>query len=425
MNYRQSVEFIDSLRIKRANYTLKNIRTLLFLLGNPEKRLKFIHVAGSNGKGSVCAMVYSIMLDAGYRVGMNISPHLVKYNERIQYRGKNISDKDFAKCATEVRKAMERAPGFNPTFFEFLTAMALHFFAKKRVKWVVLEVGMGGKHDATNVVKSKAQVVTNVDREHMKTLGKNLRKIALQKAGIIKKNSVVVTATEKKRVLDVIKRKCREKGSRLVLVGKDVKFERDGFTLKKQFFDYFGAKWKLRKATISLFGAHQVINAATALAVVEALGLKKVNKRIARQGLAKAKWPGRFEVYRKKPFIVFDAAHNPGAFRRLKNSLKELNGHYKIKMVMGTSGDKDYKSMAANIAPLVDSVVVCQAQHRGLKPKLLRGEFKKFTPHVKVIKDCGKAFKYALEHLKKDEMLLVAGSIFVVGEVKKALKNGG
>lgn len=400
MQYKKVIKFLYSLeRFKGIKLGLESINSLLEKLGSPYKELKVIHVAGTNGKGSVCAMLSSILQEAGYKVGMYTSPHLVDFRERFLINNKKITKNEVIKYFDIVKKQYT-----NETYFEFITAMAFLYFKDKKVDFLVLEVGMGGRLDATNVVKPLTAVVTNVSLEHTNYLGETIKAIAYEKAGIIKENTPTVTGA-KNEALEVIKKVCREKNSKLFLTKH-----------YKKINGYFDVN-KYKNLKLNLNGDFQLENAAVAVRVIDILnkcyGLK-INKDSIKDGLKKTKWPGRLEFISKN--ILVDCAHNPAAFLELRKEIKKLKLKFKrLILVIGILKDKDIKSIIKIIEPLTNIVIIT-------KPKIDRAsEPEDIAKYVKkehrIVEDVKKAFSYAKKIAKKEDLVLVAGSMYVVGEI--------
>jgi len=386
MNYKKVLEELYSLDIKKWTLGLDRIESLLKKLGNPEKKLKCIHVAGTNGKGSVCAMISSILIDAGYKVGMYTSPHLKRFNERIRINNKMISDKDIVKYYLKVKKHVD-----GQSFFEITTAMAFLYFAEKNADFAVLETGLGGRLDATNVITPLVSIITNIGLEHTQFLGKTIKKIAYEKAGIIKNQVPVVTAAEG-IALAAIKKISNEKNSKLYIVNK-----------------------KNANCRIGLKGEFQKLNAAMAIKSIEALkndyGVK-IKKSSVKKGLLNAKWSGRFQFIGKN--ILVDCAHNPHGFKVLIQELKNFN-YNKLIMVLGFSDDKDINSISKIINPLANKIILTKSSNeRAAEPKAIKKYFNKKSI---LINNPKKALNYAKKIATKDDLVLVTGSIFLVGEL--------
>jgi|TARA_Y100000310_G_scaffold186388_1_gene186536 dihydrofolate synthase/folylpolyglutamate synthase len=382
MNYKKILKELYSMDSQKFKLGLKRIKVLLKKLGNPEKKLKCIHVAGTNGKGSVCAMLSSILQDAHYKVGMYTSPHLKKFNERIRINKKLIADKDIVRLYSKVKPNVT-----DQSFFEITTAMAFLYFKEKNVDFAILEVGLGGRLDATNVVKPLISIITNIDYEHTKNLGNTLEKIAYEKAGIIKKNVPVVTAAEG-IALAAIKKVSNKNNSELVIVNKDKNLKLN-----------------------NLRGQFQIQNAAIAAKAIEKLNNHKINKKNIINGLKNAKWPGRFQFINKNTLI--ECAHNPNGFKILIKELKNLK-YKKLILVLGFSDDKDIQKISGMIKPIASRIIITKSKNeRAAEPELIKKYFKKPI----ILKSPKKALNYAKKIAKKEDLILVTGSIFLVGEL--------
>lgn len=422
MNFTQADRYLRDLKKFGIRLRLDHIEHLLSLLGNPHDKLKCIHVAGTNGKGSVCTYLNSILIEAGFKVGLYTSPHFYKLNERIKINNKAISDKDIARLVGVVKPFAERVSKElgDLTFFEVTTAMAFIYFAEKNTDFVVLEVGLGGRLDATNVVNPLVSVITNVSRDHIDLLGSEIEKIADEKASIIKEHGLVVTAASKK-ALEVIEKKCREKKALLCVVGDEVFFKRTSLTLERQEFNltFFGNTYKL---STQLLGRHQMSNAAIAFSVIELLKSFHnlvISEGIVEKGFFKAKIPCRLELMQKKPIVFLDGAHNPDGIKKLTKAVSEIP-HNKIFLVFGCSYNKEYKKMISTIAKKVSSVFVTETKLAvPLNAEKLLFEFKKHLSDVTLEKDVKKSVKKALSKAGGNDMVLVTGSLYVAGEARK------
>jgi len=397
MNYPEILKELYCLENVKFKQTLENMRILLKKLNNPEKKLKCIHVAGTNGKGSVCAMLTSILSNAGYKVGMYTSPHLKKFNERIRIKNKLITDKDIVKYYLRVKKYVT-----NQTFFEITTAMAFLYFYDKKVDVAVIETGLGGRLDSTNVIIPLISIITNVGIEHTEYLGNTMEKIAYEKAGIIKKNVPVLTAADG-IALATIKKISNKKKSKLIAVdNKKINYK------------------------LGLKGEFQQQNASIAIKTIEILKDNdkiKINKKNIENGLKKVSWPGRFQFIAKN--ILVDSAHNPNGFKTLIKELKNID-YNKLILVVGFSDDKDIKTMSKII--IADKLIITKSSNfKAADPKTIKRHFNKnsimlgnqrfpaSTPLI--IKNPKNALNYAKKIASKKDLILITGSIFLVGEL--------
>jgi dihydrofolate synthase / folylpolyglutamate synthase len=397
---------------------LATIRRILVNLGNPHRLYRTVHVAGTNGKGSVASGIASVLRASGYRVGLYTSPHLVRFNERIQVDGAEITDADIVRLYRRVKRALPG--GREPTFFEFTTAMALDEFARRKVDWAVIETGMGGRMDATNVVAPAVTVVTNVSLEHREYLGPTLAAIASEKAGIIKRRTPVVTGVRQPSALAVIRRAAGMKSAPLYCLGKEFSCRRTG----PQQFNYSGLSHRWSDLATSLQGSYQVGNAALVLAACELLQPKapRIDLERIRIGLAAHRWPGRLEVVCTTPLVMVDGAHNLDAARQLARHLtRDLAGR-KLTLVVGILDDKPYRAMLRLLLPLAERVIATQAKiNRALPAATIAAFAKTIVPDVTVEPDVAAALRQAMRTAAPGSLTLAAGSLYVVGEVKAAL----
>ena len=397
---------------------LATISRLMRGLGNPQDGYSCIHVAGTNGKGSVAALLSSVLARAGYRVGLYTSPHLVRFNERIQVNGHPVSDGDVAEAAEAVQRIYTQAAP--PTFFECATAMALYHFASKKVDWAVLETGMGGRYDATNVVHPEVCIITNISMEHTEYLGKTLARIASEKAGIIKAGAGVVTGARQKSALKVIEQRASEKGVPLLRLGKEIRVRKgqDGF------FTYRSTKRVLTRVKVGLFGDHQILNGALALGTLELLmekGLKVPDDAIY-TGLSEVCWPGRLEVVSDDPFVLLDGAHNPSAVRVLRRFLENGAASRRLMLVVGILKDKAWKPMLRDLAAVADRMILTRPQYeRAADPHELASFLRPIKKDVVVIPHLPDAISLAMDEAGPGDVVCITGSLYTAGEAKAIL----
>jgi dihydrofolate synthase/folylpolyglutamate synthase len=399
---------------------LATISRLMRGLGNPQDRFSSIHIAGTNGKGSIAAFLSSVLAHGGHKVGLYTSPHLVRFNERIQINGCPISDSDVARVAEAVQRIYTQ--GEPPTFFECATAMALYHFASERVDWAVLETGMGGRYDATNVVHPNVSIISNVSMEHQEYLGNTLAEITREKAGIIKRGAGVVTGTRQKSALWVIEQVAMKKEAPLYRLGKEVRIRKD----KGGAFTYLGIDRRWPRLKIGLIGDHQVTNAALALGALELLmekGLHLTDEAIY-AGLATTCWPGRLEVFSRKPFILLDGAHNPSAVRTLKKFLESSTAFRRLTMVVGILEDKTWKPMLRVLAGVADRMILTRPQYeRAADPHELASFVRALKQDVVVIPHLPDAVSFALEQTNAADAVCITGSLYTVGDAKAYLEG--
>ena len=400
---------------------LETIKRILSALGNPQDNFASIHVAGTNGKGSVASALSSILHESGYKVGLYTSPHLVRFNERICINNCQISDADVVKSYKAVQQVHHGDR--SPTFFEFATAMALYEFGRQKVEWAVIETGMGGRYDATNIITPAISIITNVSMEHRDYLGNTLAQITREKAGIIKQRTPVVTAVKQKQAQSVVQRVAHKKSAPVFMLGKN-------FTVRRNrigYFSYYGIENTWHDLQTPLLGHYQVQNAALALAASELLNKLKaeISFKSIKNGLTKTRWPGRLEIVSDKPLVILDGAHNLIAARNLSKFLAENLVNRRIILVVGILDDKPYESMLKSLLPVCSRAIITRAKtDRALPPQKLYATAKKIISDVTTVADVAKAAKHAIETAGPDDVVCIAGSLYVVGEAKEAIEKG-
>jgi len=444
MTYQQVLDYLSSSERLGIKLGLSNIKKILRAIDISDTKFRIIHITGTNGKGSVAIFLSSILREAGYKVGLYTSPHLVDLRERIWVDGKYIPKIRFAELFSQLMLLLKTSRpelSIEPTYFEIMTTLALQYFSKTNVEIAVLEVGMGGRLDATNVFNhSLVSVITNVDLEHTQYLGKRISDIAREKAGIIKRNGIVITGAKQRRALEVIEGVCRRRRAKLFLLAKDfiaqpVNQKRDVIDFCDfQKFDYEGIFYRFKDLKIRLLGRHQIENAALALGAIEGLKLRgiEVREKHLRKGMEKATWPGRLEVLKRVNRrgedcrVVLDGAHNPAAMRSLKNALLDcVIPHRKLILILGILKDKDVKKMVAEIVPSCQEVVVTSPiTERAYDKNLLVREVLNYLPsnRVRIENTVGDALNRAMEIANSRDLVCVTGSLYMVGEARSALK---
>jgi dihydrofolate synthase/folylpolyglutamate synthase len=418
--YQECLSEMYSLRRFGIKLGLETIRSMLEGLGNPQKRFHCVHVAGTNGKGSVAANIAAVLSACGYLTGLYTSPHLVRFNERIQVDGQPIADADVVAAYQRVRNVQHADR--QPTFFEFATAMALHEFARRSVEWAVIETGMGGRLDATNILMPAVAVITNISLEHREYLGDTLGRIAAEKAGIIKPGVPVVTGVRQKPALEVIAGVSAERSAPLYRLGRDFGIR----SLADGRFNYRGLRHRWMGLRTALTGAHQRENAALTLAAIELLEEKaeRLSAACIAEGLTKTRWPGRLQIVNTRPLTILDGAHNLQAARTLAKYLRtELAGR-DITLVIGILDDKPHRRMLAALVPVSRRVIVTRPKtYRALAPEILQSEAALHCRRVTVISEVAAAVKQALADTPPEGAVCIAGSLYVVGEAMAALQG--
>ncbi len=425
MEYLQTLNYIHGRpRSIAAAPTLARIRDLMARLGNPQNSLKYVHIAGTNGKGSVAAMTASVLCSAGYKVGMFTSPYLEDFRERIQVNGQMIPEDDLCAITEKVKLAEDGriAENLDPVNeFELVTAVAFVFFASVGCDLVVLETGLGGMHDPTNVIlPPEVAVITHIAKDHTAILGSDIETIAGQKAGIIKSGSAVVVAPNEPEVIEVMAKACAEQGIEPALVktedysccsisSEGCSFtDKDGLTL-----------------CCSLLGRHQLTNAMTVYAALTALKQRgfAISDMAMQQGFASAKWPGRLELMSSSPVVLLDAAHNPDGASALADALDSLFPGKKIVAVIGMMADKEWKTCVDILAPKFSTLIASSSEmDRSLEPELLAQYASQYCGCIPC-KDLTTAIKRGFDTVLGDGLLLVCGSVIMAGQARLILKN--
>ncbi|KKC30145.1 folylpolyglutamate synthase [Caldanaerobacter subterraneus subsp. pacificus DSM 12653] len=423
MTYEEAIQYIHSTYKFGMKLGLENIRRLLGYIGNPEKNLKIIHVAGTNGKGSTSSFISSILKEAGYKVALYTSPYLEEFEERMKINGENISREKLVYYVEYIKPIIARMvrEGYNhPTEFEVITAIAFKYFSDEEVDFVVLEVGLGGRFDATNAISSSlVSVITSIDYDHMDKLGNTLGDIAYEKAGIIKKKGVVVSFYQQEEALKVINDACEVKEAYLTVLDKSnvvIKEQNSDF----QVFDYKNFK----DLKITLLGTHQIYNASLAVEVIQKLKNiygYRIEEEAIKRGLMSAKWPGRLEVMKKRPYVVIDGAHNPQGMTVLKESLKLFN-YRRLILVIGMLKDKEVNKMLNIITPVADVIITTTPlSDRAYSAKDLASKISRNS--VFAVDQIDKAVNEALKMAGEEDMVLFCGSLYMIGHVRKLLRG--
>ena len=409
-------------------WDLERMRAFLKELGNPQEAYPVIHVAGTKGKGSVCAMCASALQSAGYQVGLYTSPHMQDYAERIQLNGEPIPHGALVELVDELRPALEASKQL--TTFEITTALAFLYFARQGATAVVAEVGLGGRLDATNVVKPLVSVITSISYDHTQVLGNTLEEIAGEKAGIIKPGIPVVIAPQKEAARVVFERIAAERGAPLLEVGVDYQFSGSMSSLEGQSLAVWPVKSEMAgepvELTIPLLGAHQLENAATAFAALEvakAGGLRLQNSDL-QHGFASVNWPGRFEVLRNDPPLVIDSAHNRDSAMRLRQTLETCFPGKPAVLIFGASEDKDIAGMLEELAPVTSRVIFTRSYHpRAIEPDKLLEMVAAYGLPAQVAPAVEEALSEALRQAGGDGLVLATGSLFVAAGVRQCWYN--
>lgn len=448
MSYNETIHYLYNLQKYGIKFGLDNISRLISAIDNPHESFLSIHVAGTNGKGSTSAIIASVLQTAGYRVGLFTSPHLVSFTERIRINGEEITENEVINLAEEIKEVVSRLDDFSPTFFEVVTAMAFLYFKRQNVDMAVIEVGMGGRLDATNIIMPEVSIITNISYDHKEFLGNTLREIAHEKAGIIKNRIPVIVSYQEPDVVEVIEKKSHEKNAALYIYGKDF-----SSVLKKEniigiSFDYRSdSSLMINDLFLPLAGEHQMQNASVAIKAVELINERRlkpaathhpspITHHLIREGLKNVRWPGRLEFVNEDPPILIDGAHNPAAASVLSEALKRsfLEKYKRIILILGIMGDKDIKGIMEPLLPLASEIILTSPSYsRAASPEKLADIAASLgfsdvltAPTVKdaietAIKDRS---NYSL-HTPHSALIVITGSFYTTGEAKEVLGQKG
>ena len=425
-----------------SQFKLKRVERLLQELGNPHKQIRCVHVAGSKGKGSTCAFAATILRQAGYRVGLYTSPHLKSFKERIRILSHQendngeifsdcITDEELAKFLGEMKSILEKFRRSDKlgqlTYYEVLTVLAFYYFQRERVDCAVLETGLGGRLDATNVVDSLVCGITPISLEHTQILGNTLEAIAREKAAIIKANRpTVIVAPQEKEALKVIEDQCQAKKTKSFYVGKDISIEMIQQDLSGLILKVHGQRGEYTDLRTNLLGSHQMINAATAIGMIEALAFYgiPVSAQAIREGIEQTQWPGRFEIVQQKPYVILDCAHSPSSSLQLAKTMEELFPGKKVRLVFGVSDDKNRVEICRYLNPIAQEVILTKANHPRAC-ELSREEMQNYFPGkpLRVTNNVQYALEMAWQNMMMEDVILVTGSIFVIAEARNVLET--
>ncbi len=431
MNYHEAEEYLNSfinyeqipgISYAEPGYSLRHVEELLNRMGNPQLAARTVHIAGTKGKGSVAAMVATVLTAAGYRTGLYTSPHFHSLRERISVNGRLISEGEFASATVSIRpfiESMRQDSSFRPfTYFEVLTVLAYAFFKQERVDFQVLEVGLGGRLDATNVVKPDVCIITSISLDHTQILGNSLQEIAREKAGIIKPGCSVVVSPQPEEAASVIEEICHDKKADMIRVGKDVKWHKLGGDLVHQSLVIEGRKDKYH-VKIPLLGDYQLENAAAAVAALEILMSAgySISAVDIVQGLSGVRWPGRFQIAGQEPTVLIDGAHNVASMRRLVSNVRDYFPGKRVVLVFGTSGDKDVAGIVDELVSLSPQVIVTHAsQSRAALTSALAAEFGRHGVEAEICETIHEALSRTLIRADRTDLVCVTGSLYLAAE---------
>jgi len=426
MNYDEALEWLFNVRRFGPERTLGPTKHILDLMGNPQESFGAIHVGGTNGKGSTSAMIASILHAADYKVGLYTSPHLEDFRERIRVGGEMIPAEDVTRLLNEIEVLFNRMIDYPEPmplrFFDIVTVACFKYFKEQGVDYGVIEVGLGGRLDATNVLNPLVSVITNIGFEHVNILGPTLEDIAYEKGGIIKPNSVLVTAEERDNVFNVFKEKADSIGTKVVRVTETTTSEKKSAFSDGQIFNLATENARYDALLIPLFGGHQIINAATAVSAVEELQKKDlaVTDEAVRNGLRDVYWPARLEVVSKKPLVVLDCAKDAEATEAVRRTIQSDFSYGRLIAVVSMSSDKNIEGMIENIAQVADHFIITKhsVTARAAEPEVLIKEINKAGKTYLVQLESDIAFETAVNQAGEGDMVLVIGSVYLSGDAR-------
>ena len=428
MKYEEAMKYITEVGNFGSNYGLERTYKLLEHLGNPERDLKLIHIAGTNGKGSTTSMITEILMGEGYKVGMYTSPFIEEFEERIQINRNNIPKESLAILMDEIKVAVDKVieAGYNhPTEFEIITVLMLLYFKKENIDFGVIEVGLGGTLDSTNVIKPIIQVITSISFDHTNLLGNTLEKIAREKAGIIKRGIPTVIYPQQEEVLKVIKNKCFEMDSELYIANNE--------NLKFKNIVNLDKPYQLLKYNneidilLPLLGEHQIINLSVAMQAIEVLNNKNIiDISIANivKSIKNVSWKGRLEVLSNNPYVVIDGAHNIQGIKTLSRNIKKYFKYENLYLILGILADKDVEEMIKIITPMAKKVYsVTPNSIRGELAESLKDEVSKFNKNCKAFDKYEEAYLEALNDAYEKDLILASGSLYMIGDMRKIIRK--
>lgn len=427
--YKKTLEYLDTFvnyekktLSGREKFDLKYLRAVLKKIRNPEKSYYAIHVAGTKGKGSICAFISCILKEAGYKVGFFTSPHLVSAEERIKFKNRNIGKSEIVYVVDYLRKRIEPRALKKLTYFEMFTLIAMVYFKMKGADFAVFETGMGGRLDATNVIDAKLCGFSPISYDHTHVLGKKITQIAREKAGIIKNKAYCVSSGQLKGVMCVIKQKCAEKSAELSIVGRDITYEIKRCDRRGTIFDVYGRNSIYRSCRLTMLGEFQASNCAAAIGICEKALENKggLSLEAVKKGAERAFLPGRLEILRNEPILIIDGAQNKASAACLKDAIKQIFRYRKLILLLGISRDKDIKGVCCELVPFADEIILTRASvKRAASPYLIKGYIK--DKKVKITQNVKEALSLSFSIAHKNDLILATGSFYVIGEVRQIL----
>lgn len=431
MKHIQTLEYLERLRVFGSNYGLERTEKLLEKLGNPHEKIKLIHIAGTNGKGSTSSILGNILISHGYRVGFFNSPHLEDIEETIRINNENIKEEEFIELINEIKVYVDEVieEGFNhPTEFEVLTCIMFLYLYRKKVDFGIIEVGLGGRLDSTNVINPILSIITSISLDHINILGDNITEITKEKCGIIKKNTPVITCMQKDEALEVIIEKASLMNSNLI-VSNSNNFRFINVSFNDKIYQEVGFKFDEKEEILKLplLGDHQIINLSLAISAIKELNsLNYIDLDIEKVkfGVFNTKWNGRLEVINKEPIIVLDGAHNLEGIEVLKRSIDKYFKFNNLYLVIGILKDKEVEKMVEVITPSANKVYTLEPNSiRAEKAETLKEIIKKYNDNVESFEDYNKAIEDVLSKANEKDLILVCGSLYMIGSIRSLFYN--
>lgn len=426
-----TLKYLEELRVLGSNYGLERTERLLELLGNPHKSLKLIHIAGTNGKGSTSAILGKILIEHGYKIGYFNSPHLYEIEETIRINEENIKEEEFITLINEIKPFVNQVvkEGFNhPTEFEVLTCLMFLYLYRQKVDFGVIEVGLGGRLDSTNVLTPILSVITSIGLDHMNILGNTIEEIAREKAGIIKRGVPIITCIQKDEAIKAITEKSLKESSNLIIVNpnnyKLLEINKND-TINQRVLVNINGKEEI--INLSLLGEHQIINLSLAMEAIKELDtLNYINLDINKLKIAtkSVKWKGRLEILKANPYIVVDGAHNVDGIKYLKNNIEKYFKYNDLYLILGILADKEVEKMLDIIAPMAKEIyTVTSNSIRATSAEDLKNEVLKYNKNTLAFEDYEEAANYAIKKAKKEDLVLASGSLYMIGRMREIINE--
>lgn len=427
----KGLKYLEELRVLGSNYGLERTERLLKLVGDPHKKIRLIHIAGTNGKGSTSSILGKVLIEHGYKVGFFNSPHLEEIEETIRINDDNIAEEELVNLLEEIKPYVNKIveEGYkHPTEFEVLTCVMFLYLYRQKVDFGVIEVGLGGRLDSTNVITPILSIITSISLDHTNILGNTVEEITSEKVGIIKENIPVITCKQKDKVINIIKSKALLTNSKLTIVDSNnfnlLEIVNDDIPYQRVSINFNNNKYTL---DLSLLGKHQIINLSLAIKALEELQrLNYINIEINKlyKGVKSVKWKGRLEVLKKNPYIVIDGAHNIAGIEFLKSNIEEYFKYKKLYLILGILADKNVEEMVKVIAPLATEVyTVTPNSIRAASANELKEIVLRYNNNCIAFDDYDKVIQLSLSKASKDDLIIASGSLYMIGEIRKILTN--